>query len=98
MSTIEITVFGLLPDADERAFLDADKELQTDVLYQHPGLLRRTTARSESGGDWLTIVVWRSAADADASQRATADHPVAQRYNAFVDASTVRSRRFEALD
>lgn len=97
MAVIEITAFELSPDADERAFLDVDKQLQTEVIYQHPGLLRRTTARGTEGG-WMTIVHWRSAEDAATSKHLAADDPVAQQFAGFIDPSSVRSRLFEALD
>lgn len=53
---IEVSTFRV---ADEAAFPALDAEFQTSVAYRRPGLMRRTTARSESG-EWVVIVVWDS--------------------------------------
>ena len=65
MAVIETMTFALRPDADEEAFLAADRRLQVEFAYHQPGLLRRTTARDSAGG-WIVIDLWRSADDADA--------------------------------
>ena len=44
MPVIETMTFRLAPGADEQAFLDADRRVQTDFAYRQPGLMRRTTA------------------------------------------------------
>ena len=44
--------------------LALDRRLQTEVAYQQPGLLRRTTARGEDGS-WLVIQLWRSDAEVE---------------------------------
>ena len=65
MAVIETMTFALRPDADEQAFLAADRRVQVEFAYHQPGLLRRTTAR-DSAGSWIVIDLWRSAVDADA--------------------------------
>ena len=65
MAVIETMTFALRPDADERAFLAADRRVQVEFAYQQPGLVRRTTAHDSAGG-WVVIDLWRSADDADA--------------------------------
>jgi len=94
---IEILRFGLRPGADERAFVAADKTLQTDFAYHQPGLLRRTTARAADGG-WVVIDLWRSERDADACEQRWRDDPVAARFMSFLDRTTVRTERFSELD
>ena len=97
MAVLEITTYGLSGNVDDAVFLDADKRFQTEVLYHHAGLIRRTTARAP-GGEWVEVVLWRSADDAEASQHLAADHPVTRAYMALVDGSTVRSVRYVTLD
>ena len=97
MAVIETMTFALRPDADERAFLAADRRVQVEFAYQQPGLVRRTTAHDSAGG-WVVIDLWRSAGDADAMGERwdTAPAPVA--FMAFVAAGTVHVHRYETLD
>ena len=89
--------FRLPPGADEAAFLEADRRLQEEFAYQQPGLLRRTTARGEDGG-WIMIALWRSSADADASEtRAEHDEPT-RALRALLDRSTLSVERYQELD
>jgi hypothetical protein len=88
MSCIEVTTFRLADGVDEAAFLDADRRAQTDVYYQQPGCLRRTTARRDDG-EWLVAVLWASQ---DAASPATPD------LDALVDPASVRRARYAALD
>lgn len=94
---IDITTFRLVDAADERAFLAADRRVQTEAVPTRPGFLRRTTARSATG-EWAVIVLWGSAAEADAAAAGVAAHPAVVELEALVDASTVRRERYETLD
>ena len=87
-------VFDLVEGADVEAFMEADKRVQIEFAYQQPGLLRRTTARSDRGS-WLVLDIWDSAQSADASDARWKTDPVAQEFMAFVDPATVRSARFQ---
>jgi len=88
--------FRLRPGADEAAFLAADAAVQTDFACRQPGLLRRTTARSADGA-WLVIDQWTDDDAADAmAPRWNAD-PVAERFMAFVDESSVVIERYHTL-
>jgi hypothetical protein len=97
MAMIEILTFRLAPGADEAAFLAADRRVQTEYAYHQPGLLRRTTARSEDG-TWVVIDLWHSAQDADDCNGRWGRDPVTEEFMAFVDATTVRSERYATLD
>lgn len=97
MSLIEISTFRLVPGAEDEAFLDADRRFQTEVIPNHAGFVRRTTARGDDG-EWLVMVLWRSTQDADASGRLASDHPVTHEFNSLVDGATVRTTRHTTLD
>lgn len=92
---IEILFFRLAANADEAAFLDADRHVQTDFAYQQPGLLRRTTARGD--GSWIVVDLWRSVEDADACDVLWGHDPVTARFMSFVDAASVRTERYFPL-
>jgi len=93
---IEILRFRLAPHTGEADFLAADRALQEDFAYRQPGLLRRTTARGEDGW-WVVIDLWRSGADAEACEARWGEDPVARRFMALVDRSTVTTERFRPL-
>ena len=94
---IELTTFRLKAGADEAAFLQADRRLQTEFAYQQPGLVRRTTARNDDG-EWIVIDVWRSGNDADECARRWKADPIVADFTALVDESSIVNRRFETLD
>jgi hypothetical protein len=93
---IEVMQFRLLADTAIDDFLAADRRLQTDFAYQQPGLLRRTTGRSD-GGEWLVIDHWQTRADADACAERWEHDLVAQRFMNLVDRSSVRVQRYTTL-
>jgi hypothetical protein len=94
---IETMTFRLAAAADEAAFIEADKRLQTEFAYQQPGLARRTTARGDDG-EWIVIDLWATAADADACAECWESDPVANAFMELVDRSTVRTARYTTLD
>ncbi len=94
---LEITTFSLVGGEPAVAgFLAADARFQTEVAYQQPGLVRRTTARGE-GGRWGVVSRWASAADADRAAVALVTHPATVALRGFVDASSIRTERFVPL-
>ncbi len=90
---IEILRFRLPPGGDEAAFLAADRRVQDEFASQQPGLVGRTTARSDDGS-WIVIDLWRSAADADACDERWERDPVPQAFMALLDRSTVTVERY----
>ena len=97
MAVIETMTFALRPDADEEAFLAADRRVQVEFAYQQPGLLRRTTARDRAGG-WIVVDLWRSDDDADAMGERWDTAPAPAALMAFVATGTVQVHRYETLD
>jgi hypothetical protein len=97
MSVIEVTTFRLRPQAEEADFLDADRRVQTGFFYGNQGLLRRTTARGD-GGRWAVVTSWASAADAEASAAKAVDETLVGRFLSFVDPTTLRTDRYQALE
>lgn len=84
---VDTLVFRLADGVDEATFLDADRRAQTDVYYQHPGCLRRTTARG-ADGEWLVTVLWESSDD---------DVPLGE-LGGLLDPASVRRGRYSTLD
>jgi hypothetical protein len=97
MSVIETQTFRLVDRSDLDGFLEADRRVQTELMLQKPTFLRRTTARS-SDGEWIVLVLWASEADADASDQRFADDPANAAFVAYIDSSTLATRRYQTLD
>ena len=97
MSALETLTFRLTGAADIDAFRIADASVQTDFVYQQPGIARRTTARG-TDGQWIVVTLWASAADADAAATAASHDTATQRWSAMVDGASTRRDVYELLD
>jgi heme-degrading monooxygenase HmoA len=93
---VETLELRLAPGADTAAFLDADRRVQTELVPNQPGFLRRTTARGADG--WLVITLWRDEADADAFAALAERSDVHREFVAFADALSVVRKRYTTLD
>jgi len=96
MSVVEVTTFRLAEGVSDESFLALDKRLQTELIPNRPGFLRRTTARH--GADWLVLTLWWSDDTAAAFYRETEDDPLQEEFARSVEAGTLHSTRFETLD
>jgi len=94
---IETFTFRLAADADETAFLEADRRVQTEFIPRHHGFMRRTTAHG-GDGEWLVVVLWDSEDDARASMELAEEHPATRAFHALLDPTTLHINRYETLD
>jgi hypothetical protein len=92
---IETLTCRLAAGVDEAAFLAADRRVQTEFVPNHPGFVRRTTARGADGG-WMVLTFWATADAADASRRRAEGDPVASAFGAMLEGVAVS--RYETLD
>lgn len=99
MAVMEIVTFRLAGDADEAAFLRWDERVQTEFLPNRDGFLRRTTAKAHDGS-WATVLMWSSAAEAEAAHVdfVSGDDEVAAGFLAVVDGTTWNRRCYTMLD
>lgn len=79
---IETQTFRLPPGPAEAAFLDDDARIQTELMLNAAGLLRRTTARG-GDGEWIVITLWRSEDDATAAASRARPDAVVKGYTAL---------------
>ena len=96
MSIVEITTFRLAEGVTDGSLLELDRRVQTELVPNAPGFLRRTTARH--GDQWLVVTLWGSDADAAAFARETDDHALQVEFVRIVEAGSLHSTRFETLD
>ncbi len=96
MSVVDITAFRLTEGVTDESFLALDRRVQTELVPNQPGFLRRTTARR--GDDWLVVTLWSSEEAAVAFERAVAGEPLQAEFAAAVAAGTSRHARYTTLD
>ncbi len=96
MSIVEITTFRLAEGVSDTSFLALDKRIQTELVPNQPGFMRRTTARH--GDEWLVLVLWWSDDDASAFQRAVESHPLQREFDRAVEAGSLHLTRYTTLD
>lgn len=96
MSIVEITTFRLAEGVTQESFLALDRRVQTELVPNQPGFLRRTTARH--GDDWLVVTLWSTDHAAAAFQRAVDGHPLQVAFERTVESGTFHVARYATLD
>jgi heme-degrading monooxygenase HmoA len=96
MSVVEVATFRLAAGTDVPSFLAIDKRVQTELVPNQPGFMRRTTARRDP--DWLVVTLWASEEAAAAFAVASADHPVRAAFEGTVEPGSLTTNRYATLD
>jgi heme-degrading monooxygenase HmoA len=96
VSIVEITTFRLAEGVTDASFLALDRRLQTELVPNRPGFLRRTTARH--GDDWLVVTLWSTEDAAGAYQCAVEAHPLQVEFEHAVEAGSFHLARYTTLD
>jgi heme-degrading monooxygenase HmoA len=96
VSIVEITTFRLAEGVTDESFLVLDRRVQTELVPNQPGFMRRTTARH--GDDWLVVTLWSSAEAAAAFERASAAEPLQAELARAVESGTFQLTRYATLD
>jgi hypothetical protein len=94
---IDLVMFRLAAGTDVETFLDADRRVQTELIPNLHGFVRRTTARGAEG-EWAVITLWWSEEDADAAAAHMGGDPIGAAFDAMVDPASVTRRRYTTLD
>jgi heme-degrading monooxygenase HmoA len=96
VSIVEVTTFRLAEGVTDETFLSLDRRVQTELVPNQPGFMRRTTARH--GDDWLVVTLWSTEAAAAAFDRATEDHPLQTEFVRAMEAGSFHLTRYVTLD
>jgi hypothetical protein len=96
VSIVEVTTFRLAEGVTDAAFLALDRRVQTELVPNQPGFMRRTTARR--GADWLVVTLWSSEDAAGAFQRAVEVHPLQLQFEDALESGTLHLTRYATLD
>jgi hypothetical protein len=96
VSIVEVSTFRLAGGTDEPSFLAADRRVQTELVPNQPGFVRRTTARR--GAAWVVVTLWASEeAAADFATRSV-DHPAWTAFTGQLEPGSLVTDRFDTLD
>jgi hypothetical protein len=95
--TIEIVTFRLKDGVTQEAFVKETIEMETSFLGKLKGFIDRDTGVSNNG-DWVVVLHWESAEDAEASMEKFVDAPGAQSFTALIDMDTFEMKRFALAD
>jgi heme-degrading monooxygenase HmoA len=96
VSIVEVTTFRLAEGVTDESFLALDRRVQTELVPNQPGCMRRTTARH--GDDWLVVTLWSTEEAAAAFERVVEDHPLQSEFVRMVEAGTFHLTRYVTLD
>ena len=96
MSVVEVTTFRLAEGVPVDSFLALDRKVQTELVPNQPGFMRRTTARH--GDEWLVVTLWSTEQAAGVFERVAEDHPLQAEFERVVEAGTFHLTRYLTLD
>jgi len=96
MSVVEVTSFTLAHGANEDSFLALDRRVQTELIPNQPGFMRRTTARR--GERWVVVTLWGTEDAAAAFEAASFDHPIQVEFDGHLETGSVEIHRYDTLD
>jgi heme-degrading monooxygenase HmoA len=96
MSVVEVTTFSLAKGANEDSFLALDRRVQTELVPNQTGFMRRTTARH--GDDWLVVTLWSTEEQAAAFEAVAYNHPIQVEFDGHLETGSVEIHRYDTLD
>jgi heme-degrading monooxygenase HmoA len=96
MSCVETVTFRLKPGVEESEFLQHNRQVQEEYLARRPGFRARQTARGESG-EWLIIVHWDAADDAEATMSEFGAAPETQGLLSTIDYESLAARSYSVV-
>ncbi len=93
---MEVTTFKINSGVDPMSFAVRDAEIENDFTRKQPGYIKRQSGVDEKG-NYVVVVFWKSAAEADASMNKFMDDPSVADYAKMIDGSSMNMARY-AMD
>jgi heme-degrading monooxygenase HmoA len=93
-NVVEVVTFKLKPGIATAEFAQIDKAVELEHVARQPGFVSRESAHG-ADGEWLVIVHWRSAKDADASMASFQKAPAAAQFMSKIEAATMKMKRYQ---
>ena len=91
---VEVVTFKLKAGVAAAEFAPIDEAVGREHVAKQPGFVSRESAHG-ADGEWLVIVHWRSAKDADASMASFEKAPAATQFMSRIEASTMSMKRYQ---
>lgn len=91
---VEVVQFRVARGVDEEVFLKASDAAQS-FLTKAKGFVSRELVRTADGLNWIDIVKWRTASDAEHAARNAARDPRCAKFFELVEKSSVRTQHME---
>jgi heme-degrading monooxygenase HmoA len=91
---VEVVTFKLKAGVTAAQFARIDKAVEREHVAKQPGFIARESAHGEKG-EWLVIVHWRTAKDAEASMASFEKAPAAAQFMSKIEASTMKMKRYQ---
>lgn len=93
---VETAWFKTKPGVSEKEFLAASKKAHDGYLSGCRGFLRRELIKGPDG-QWVDVVHFETAADADRAAQGFPESPSAKEFENAIDPATARMMRFEVV-
>jgi uncharacterized protein (DUF2237 family) len=97
MSAVETIRFRLRAGVSESEFLQHNRRVEDEYMARRPGFRSRETALAPDG-EWLVMVRWASAHDAEATMESFLTAAETRGFLGAVDPSSVSSSRYDLVD
>jgi hypothetical protein len=95
--TIEIVNFRLKDGVTDEEFIQETMSMEREFLGKLHGFVDRDTGKS-ADGDWLVVLHWDSAEDAQASMNKFVEAEGTKSFTSKIDMPTFKMTRFELRD
>ncbi|MEM1320826.1 MAG: hypothetical protein AAGG75_11255 [Bacteroidota bacterium] len=93
---LEVTTFNINSTVNPIEFAQRDVRVESDFTSQQPGFIKRQSGVNDQG-EYVVLVYWKSAANADASMNKFMGDASVADYAQMIDASTMKMARY-AID
>ena len=90
---MEVTTFKINANVNPKDFNLRDASIESDFTVKQPGFLKRQSGLTENG-EYVVIVFWESAADADASMSKFMNDPSVSDYAKMIDSKSMNMTRY----
>ncbi len=93
---IETVTFRLNEGVERAQFEEQNRSMEANFISKQPGLIARETAVSDAG-DWIVVLHWERAEDAQASMDKFLAVPDTKDFTALIDLDTFKMTRYERV-
>ncbi len=90
---MEVTTFRINSDVNPTDFAKRDAQVESDFTSQQLGFMKRQSGVDDKG-NYVVVVYWKSATDADASMNKFMGDPSVADYAQMIDGPTMKMSRY----